>query len=89
MEFKKEKHDLEKSSESLKIDNDYYKKKYKVLKKRQIFLSFTEILTGTASTMSSSTKAVVNPSAGNIKSSISVLLTATVTLITIEGISKF
>ena len=34
LQYKTEKHDHEKILKSLKIDNDYYKKKYKSLKKK-------------------------------------------------------
>ena len=37
-----EKHDLENILKSLKNDNDYYKNKYKNLKKKKVFLNFTE-----------------------------------------------
>ena len=37
---KAEKHDYENILESLKIDNDYYKKKYKSLKKKEINFNY-------------------------------------------------
>ena len=41
LKYKREKHDHEKTLKSLKIDNDYYKKKYKSLYKKKILLSIT------------------------------------------------
>ena len=37
LKYKTEKHDLENILKSLKIDNDYYKKKYKSIKKRKYY----------------------------------------------------
>ena len=41
-----EKHDHENVLKSLKIDNEYYKKKYKSLNKKKIFMIVSEILIG-------------------------------------------
>ena len=43
---KTEKHDNENILKSLKIDNEYYKKKYKGLNKKKFFLIVSEILIG-------------------------------------------
>ena len=51
-------------SKSLKIDNDYYTKKYKRLNKKKVLLIISESLTGFASTINSSSLATLNPSAG-------------------------
>ena len=73
---------------SLKIHKQYYKKKYKNLKKKKILLIITEILTGSASTISSSTLGLINPGAGIIISSSTALLTSIAILITNEDISN-
>ena len=49
-----------------KNDNKYYKKKYKSLNKKKVLLKITEFLIGTASNISSSTIALINPGAGTI-----------------------
>ena len=41
-----EKHDHENILKSLKIDNEYYKKKFKSLNKKKIFMIVSEILIG-------------------------------------------
>ena len=88
LKYKFEKHDHEKILKTIKIDNEYYQKKSRSLKKNKVLLVITEILIGSASTISSSTLAKLNPSAGvNIKSS-TTLLTSIAILITNEYISK-
>ena len=52
IEYKTEKHDHEKVLKSPKIDNEYYKKKYKSLNKKNVLLIITELLVGSASTIS-------------------------------------
>ena len=44
LKYQTEKHDYENLLKSLKVDNDYYKKKYKNLNKKKILLIITEIL---------------------------------------------
>ena len=73
---------------SLKIDNEYYKKNYKILNKRKVLLIITEIIIGSASTISSSAMDLINPGAGIIISSSRALLTSIATLKTNEYISK-
>ena len=83
-----EKHDHEKIIKSLKIDNEYYKKKYKSLNKKKVVLIITEILVGTGSAIGSSTMGLIFPGAGIIFSSSTALLTSVAILITNEYISK-
>ena len=88
IKFKTEKHDHEDIYKSLKRDNECYKKKYKSLNKKKVLLVTTKILTGSASTIGSSTLAVLNPIAGIIISSSTALLTSIAILTTNEIISK-
>ena len=88
LKYHTEKHDHEIILKSPKIDNEYYKKKYKSLNKKKILLIITEILIGSASTISSSTMGLINPGAGIIISSSTALLTSIAVLITNEYISK-
>ena len=46
LKYKTEKHDHEILLKSLKIDNDYFKKKHKSLNKKKVILIITEILLG-------------------------------------------
>ena len=87
LKHKSEKHDHENILKSLKIDNEYYKKKYKNLNKKKILLIITEILVGSASAVGSSTMGLINPGAGIISSS-TALLTSIAILITNEYISN-
>ena len=84
-----EKHDHESIWKSLKNENEFYKKKYKSLNKRKVSLINTEILIGSASTISSSTMGLINPCAVVIISSSTALLTSIAILITNEYNSKF
>ena len=88
LKYQTEKHDYENILKSLKIDNEYYRKKYKSLKKKKILLIITEILIGSGSTIGSSTMGLINPGAGIIISSSTALLTSIAILITNEYISK-
>ena len=88
LQNKTEKYDHENLLKSLKIDNEYYKKKYKSLNKKKILLIITEILIGAGSAVSSSSMALINPGAGIIISSSTALLTSIAILITNEFISK-
>ena len=74
---------------SLKVDNEYYKKKYKSLSKKKILLIITEILVGSGSAIGTSTMSLVNPSIGIVLTSSTALLTSIAILITNEYISKF
>ena len=44
LKYKTEKHDHENIVKSLKIDTEYYKKKYKSLNKKKIYITVPEIL---------------------------------------------
>ena len=88
MKYTQEKHDHEKILKSLKVDNDYYKKKHKSLNKEKILLIITEILIGAGSAVGSSSMALINPGAGIVISSSTALLTSIAILITNEYISK-
>ena len=88
LQYKTEKHDHENILRSLKIDNEYYKRKHKNLNNKKVLLIITEILVGSASTVGSSTMGLTNPGAGIIISSSTAFLTSTAILITNEYISK-
>ena len=88
LKYQTEKHDHENILKSLKIDNEYYKKKYKSLNKKKILLIINEILVGSASAVGSSTMGLINPGTGIIISSSTALLTSVAILITNEYISK-
>ena len=86
--YQTEKHDLEKILNSLKIDNEFYKKKYKNLNKKKVLLFITEILVGAGSAVGSSLMALINPGAGINISSNTALLTSISFLITNQYISN-
>ena len=88
LKYQTEKHDHENILKSLKVDNEYYKKKYKNLNKKKVLLNITEILVGAGSAVGSSTMGLINPGAGIIISSSTALLTSIAILITNEYISK-
>ena len=88
LKYQTEKHDHENILKNLKVDNDYYKKKYKNLNKKKVLLIITEILKGSASAVGSSSMALINPGAGIVISSSTALLTSIAILITNEYISK-
>ena len=58
------------------------------MKKKKVLLIITEILVGSASAVGSTTMGLINPGAGLIVSSSTVLLTSIAILITSEYISK-
>ena len=87
LKYQTEKHDHENILKSLKIDNEYYKKKYKYLNKKKILLIITEMLIGSASAVGSSTMGLINPAAGIIISSSTALLNSIAILLTNEYIS--
>ena len=80
--YQTKKHDHENILKSLKIYNEYYKKKYKSLNKKKVLLIITEILVGSASAVGSSTMGLINPGAAVIISSSTALLTSIAILIT-------
>ena len=88
LKYQTERYDHENILKSLKVDNEYYKKKYKNLNKKKLLLIITEILVGSASAVGSSTMGLINPGAGIIISSSTALLTSIAILITNEYISK-
>ena len=88
LQYKTEKHDHEKILKSLKVDNEYYRKKYKSLNKKKILLIITEILIGSGSAIGGSTMGLINPGAGINISSSTALLTSIAIQITNEYISK-
>ena len=88
LKYQFEKHDHETILKSPKIDNEYYKKKYKNLNKKKVLLIITEILVGSGSAVGSSTMGLINPGAGIVISSSTALLTSIAILITNEYISK-
>ena len=46
LQYKTEKHDYQNILKSLKIDNEYFKKKYKSLNKKKVFMIVSEIFFG-------------------------------------------
>ena len=88
LKYQIEKHDHENILRSLKIDNEYYKEKLKSLNEKRVILIITEILIGSPSTFSSSTRGLINPGVGIIISSSTALLTSIAILITNEYSSK-
>ena len=88
LQYKTEKYDHENILKSLKIDNEYYKKKHKSLNKEKILLIITEILIGVGSAGGISSMALINPGAGIIISSSTALLSSIAILITYEYISE-
>ena len=67
LQYKTEKHDNDNKLKSLKIDNEFYKKKYKILNKKKVSLIFTEILLGSGSAIITSKMSLISPSIGIVK----------------------
>ena len=88
LKYQTEKHDHENILKSLKVDNEYYKRKYKSLNKKNVLIIITEILVGSGSAISTSTMCLINPSIGIVLTSSTALLTSLAILITNEYISK-
>ena len=86
--IKRKKHDHQNILKTLKIDNEYYRKKYKSLNKKKILLIVSEVLNGSGSAISTSTMPLINPSIGIVLTSSTALLTSLANLITNEYISK-
>ena len=88
LKYQTEKHGYGRILNSLKNDNESYKKNYKSLNKKKILLIITEILVGPGSAVGSSSMALVNPGAVITISSSTALITSIAILITNEYISK-
>ena len=88
LKYQTEKHDHENILKSLKVDNVYYRKKYKSVNKKKILLFITEILVGSESAISTSTMSIIIPSIGIVLTSSTALLTSLAILITNGYISK-
>ena len=88
IKYVKEKYNHENILKSLKIDNEYYKKKYKSLNKKKKLMIITEILIGSGSAIGTSSLGLINPGAGIVISSSTALLPSIAILITNEYISK-
>ena len=88
LKYQTEKHNHENILQSLKSDNEYYKKKHKSLNKKKIPLIISEILIGSGSAISTSTMSLINPSIGIVLTSSTALLSSLAILITNECISK-
>ena len=84
LQYKTEKHDHENILKSLKVDNEYFKKKYKSLNKRKVLLIISEIVIGSGSAVSTSAMSLINPSIGIVLTSSTALLTSRAILITNE-----
>ena len=84
LEDETEKHDHENILKSLKIDNEYYKKKYKSFNRKKVLLIITEKLLGSGSAITTSTMSLINPSIGIVLTSSTALLTSIAILITNE-----
>ena len=88
LKYKTEKHDHENILKSLKIDNEYYKKKYKSLNKKKVISFIFEILLGSGSAIITSVMSIINPSIGIVLTSSIALLTPPAILFINEYISK-
>ena len=88
LKYQTEKNDHENILKSLKVDNDYYKKKYKNLNKKKVLLIIIEILIESGSAITTSTMSLINPNIGIVLTSSSALLTSIAILITNEYLSK-
>ena len=72
----------------MKIYDEFYKKKNRSLKKKDVLSIITEILIVSRSALTTSTISILNPSIGIVLTSSTALLTSIAVLITIEYISK-
>ncbi len=90
LKYKTEKHDYENILKSLKSDNEYYKKKYKSLNKKKIYISILEILTGASGVIVGSTLTAtgVGATIGVPIAGVSAFIASIATLITNEYLSK-
>ena len=88
LKYETEKHLHEKTLKSLKIDNEYHRKKNKSLKKKKVLLFISEILIGSGSAKSTSTMSIIYPTNGMLLTSSTALLASIAVLITNEYILK-
>ena len=90
LKYKTEKHDHENILKSLKIDSEYYKKKYKSLNKKKIYITILEILTGIAGVTTGSALSItgVGTAVGIPIASSTAFMASMATLITNEYFSK-
>ena len=88
LKYQTEKHDHENILESLKIDNEYYRKNYKSINRKKILVIITEILLGLGSAITTSTMSKINPSIGIVLTSAAAFLTCIAIIITNEYISE-
>ena len=90
LKFRTEKHDHENILKSLKIDCEYYKKKYKSLNKKKIYITILEILTGIAGVSTGSALSItgVGTAVGIPIASSTAFMVSVATLITNEYFSK-
>ena len=86
--FETEKHDYENFSKSLKIENEYYKKKYRSSNKRKKTLNTSDILLGSSLTVVSSLISIFNPIFGVLMASVSASVTSIAILIRNENFSE-
>ena len=90
LKYKTEVHDYENILKSLKVDNEYYKKKFKNLNKKKVYFSILEIIMGasglTVGTALSVTR--VGATIGIPIAGASAFLTSVAVLITNEYIAK-
>ena len=87
LKHKTEKHDHVNIIKSLKVDNGFYRKKYKSLNKKKFLLIITETLIGSRSAISTMSMSLANPSIRIVLTSSTALLTSLAILITNEYIS--
>ena len=88
LKYQTGKHHHKNILKSLKIDNEYFTKRYKSLNKKEVLLIVTEVLIGSGSATSTWNMLLINPSIGIVLTSSSALLTSLAILITNEYISK-
>ena len=84
LKYRSEKHNHQKILKCPKTDNEYYKKEYKSLYRKKVFLIITETLLGSGSTKTTSTMSLINRSIGIVLTSPTALLTSIAILITNE-----
>ena len=90
LKYKTEKHDFESILKSLKIDIDYYKKKYNSINKKKVYISVLEVLTGASGVVVGSTLTAtgVGATIGVPIAGVSAFIASIATLITNEYLSK-